>query len=306
VSGGNRRKKKEFQDAQPQVQDKNSPQVSEHVLVHEGVAAGAETAPAEPAGAEERGGLDGRVVGRVAAEPRFCRRRAGAVRRDPVLLRCGGAAAERGQPVLLVLPTATAAAAAVVGQLGLLVVLLHHRRERELRHARGPAHRVLAVPLPLPHHISFTASSKQRNKRTYDKKTELTQGCGAVVMLRRSQEEAPAMEMQARALFSPCVSLVPACGVEDRTGERRREVVGELCAVRVRDGEGRAGDKRRGGTIPAVGCVPVVRQIHVSAGPPPRPWVLGVAFVILFSGGLARSLRFCSLRGARSGICRRC
>lgn len=71
------------------------------------------------------------------------------------------------------------------------------------------------------------------------------------------------MEVQARALSVP---LVHSCGVEDRRGDE---------GVSVREGgEGRDGDKRRGGTIRAVGCGSVVRRIHVSAGPP-APWVLG-------------------------------
>lgn len=100
-------------------------------------------------------------------------------------------------------------------------------------------------------------------------------------MLRGAHEEAPAaMEVQARALFlSRALVWCCWCGVEDRTGQEWW-VCGE-------GGEGRDGDKRRGATIRAVGCGPVVRRIHVSAGPPPAPWVLGslLSFCVDCRGG---------------------
>jgi hypothetical protein len=147
---------------------------------------------------------------------------------------------------------------AVVGQLGLLLVL-HHRRERvgrrELRHARRPTHRVLAVPLPLPHHLrsrSFAGGvlncypfrARQEKGRvqstslaplTCDNKTELA---NAKV---RSWccEEHTRRRRPWKCRHELSVSL--SCGVEDRRGDDGEEttdggVVGFGCG---REGEGR-------------------------------------------------------------------
>jgi hypothetical protein len=134
----------------------------QHVLVHEGVAPRAEAAPAEPARAEEGGGLGGRAVGRVPAEPGPRRRGARAVRRQPLLLLRGAAgAAERGQPVLAV----AAVVVQLMGHHDLLV--LHHGRQHfrgsEFRQARRPPHRVPAhrrLP-PVPrHHLRLSICAR--------------------------------------------------------------------------------------------------------------------------------------------------